>query len=70
MGALLSWFWLTIATGIVPLLLFIGLFFIPETPRYLLLKDKESVAKKSLQWLRGASSFYDVDVEYIRVRSY
>ena len=29
------------------------MFFMPETPYYLITKNKEQEAKKSLQWLRG-----------------
>ena len=37
---------------IVPGILTIGLFFIPESPRWYLLKDKTENARKSLTWLR------------------
>ncbi|KAF2182994.1 general substrate transporter [Zopfia rhizophila CBS 207.26] len=37
---------------IVPFILSIGLFFIPESPRWLLLREKEETARKSLLWLR------------------
>ena len=40
---------------ILPLLLAIGLFFVPESPRYLLTRDREEDARKSLHTLRGTS---------------
>jgi len=40
---------------IVPVILSIGLFFVPESPRYLLYKGKNEEARKSLEVLRGDS---------------
>ncbi|OCT44893.1 putative sugar transporter [Cladophialophora carrionii] len=40
---------------IVPVLLAIGLFFVPETPRWLLHHNRESQARKSLETLRADS---------------
>lgn len=40
---------------IVPLLLSIGLFFVPETPRFLLHQGKEAEAKRALVQLRGSA---------------
>ena len=36
-----------------PVLAAFTMFFMPETPYYLITKNKEQEAKKSLQWLRG-----------------
>ena len=38
---------------IVPIILSIGLFFIPESPRWLVLAGEEEEARKSLLWLRS-----------------
>lgn len=40
---------------IVPLILSVGLLFVPESPRYLLAKGREAQARKSLETLRGTS---------------
>lgn len=40
---------------IVPVLLFIALFFVPESPRWLLHRGKEQEARKALEQLRGSS---------------
>lgn len=37
---------------VVPVLMSIGLFFIPESPRWLLLMEKNEEAHKSLLWMR------------------
>ncbi|KAF4624588.1 hypothetical protein G7Y89_g13583 [Cudoniella acicularis] len=48
---------------IVPVVLCIGLFFVPESPRWLLYKNKEKQGRKALQTLRGGS----IDEEYIEI---
>jgi MFS family permease len=40
---------------IVPVLLSVGLFFVPESPRYLVNKEKNGEGRKALQTLRGDS---------------
>ncbi|ORY63348.1 general substrate transporter [Pseudomassariella vexata] len=44
---------------IVPFLLTIGLFFVPESPRYLLYRGRMEAARKSLKTLRGGSLQHD-----------
>lgn len=49
---------------ILPVLLAIGLFFVPESPRYLVTKGRLASAKKSLETLRaGALTTYELEVE-------
>ncbi|KAJ5984128.1 hypothetical protein N7481_006227, partial [Penicillium waksmanii] len=40
---------------VVPALLFVALFFVPESPRWLLHRGKEEAARKALEQLRGSS---------------
>jgi hypothetical protein len=40
---------------IVPAILALGLFFVPESPRFLLYQGKEAEAKRSLMTLRGSA---------------
>ncbi|KAF4532913.1 hypothetical protein B566_EDAN001517 [Ephemera danica] len=52
-GAVVSFKMLAILSGIIPVVFFIGLFFVPETPHYLLTKNRKHDAEKSMLWLRG-----------------
>nr|CAD7263754.1 unnamed protein product [Timema shepardi] len=45
----------------IPVLFFVAFYFMPETPLYLLMKNKREEAKKSLQWLRG--KHYNIESE-------
>lgn len=53
LGSFLNWYWLAMVNGITVAFFVIGLIFIPESPRWLLLKGKELSAMKSLSWLRA-----------------
>jgi SP family facilitated glucose transporter-like MFS transporter 8 len=54
-----------LAVPIVFVLLFIWM---PETPQYLLSKDKGAEAVKSLQWLRGKGHNVDHELQQLKVR--
>uniref|UniRef100_H2ZKH7 Solute carrier family 2, facilitated glucose transporter member 8 n=1 Tax=Ciona savignyi TaxID=51511 RepID=H2ZKH7_CIOSA len=62
MGSILPWRSLALSALPAPSLLFLLSFLIPETPQFLLMKNKRSEAKFALQWLRGFGT--DVDDEY------
>lgn len=51
---------------IVPVLMSIGLFFIPESPRWLVLVEKHSQAKESLLWMRPNKSGVDAELDDIQ----
>ncbi|XP_059098818.1 facilitated trehalose transporter Tret1-2 homolog isoform X1 [Tigriopus californicus] len=62
-GAVLDWKWLAVANGIWGILFMIGMYFAPESPRWLLLKGREYSAKRSLEWLRGRDDSKAIDAE-------
>ncbi|KAI1102418.1 general substrate transporter [Jackrogersella minutella] len=51
---------------IVPLILAIGLFFIPESPRWLILQDRIEDGQKSLEWLRPTGAQVEIEVAEIK----
>lgn len=52
-GKILSYFWFNCVVLSVPVLYTVLVFFLPETPYYLVTKSKQDEAYKSLLWLRG-----------------
>lgn len=52
---------------VVPVIITIGLFFIPETPRYLVEKGKFEQARKSLVWLRPHD--FKVEAELLEIET-
>lgn len=50
----------------VPAIISVGLFFIPETPRYLVDKGKHEAARKALLWLRPKGS--NIDIELVEIQ--
>lgn len=55
-GYFLSWTWLAIAASAVIAVMVVGVYFIPETPRWLLSKDRREDAIESMHWLRGKNA--------------
>lgn len=51
---------------IVPFIMTIGLFFIPESPRWLILRGKYDDGVKSLRWLRPAGDEVETEASEIR----
>jgi len=62
-GTLVSWQTLTLICALVALLFMIAVYFVPESPAYLLGKGQKKKAGKSLMWLRGADSFDQIQDE-------
>lgn len=61
--------WRTIAaiSTIFPILSITALFFVPESPHWLLLKGRFEEARKSLAWLRGWTPIYVIEEEYNQI---
>ena len=68
-GAYISWVWLSVVSAVFPVLLIVCVFFIPETPNYLVRNGKLEEASRALKWLRGASTTREVEPE-LRMVSY
>jgi Sugar (and other) transporter len=65
MGLYLAWRTITLVSTIAPILAIIFLFFVPESPHWLILKKRDDEAKRSLMWLRGWHKTFDgVKQEY------
>lgn len=52
-GAGVGVFWLSIICGIIPLIFAVVFVFMPESPTYLVAKEKNTEAAKAIKWLRG-----------------
>ncbi|KAK4880572.1 hypothetical protein RN001_008718 [Aquatica leii] len=64
LGTLLSWRDAAAVSSILPLVAFVVLFFIPESPHWLVMRHKLSKARKSLAWLRGWTTVEMVENEF------
>lgn len=60
-GGFTDWRTLSIISAVVPIIFGLAFFFVPETPQYLLKKNKLKEAERSLAWLRGPN--YDISHE-------
>uniref|UniRef100_A0A1A8IVK6 Solute carrier family 2, facilitated glucose transporter member 8 n=2 Tax=Nothobranchius kuhntae TaxID=321403 RepID=A0A1A8IVK6_NOTKU len=52
-GMFMDWRWLAICCSVPPTLLMVSMYFMPETPRYLLFHGKRQEAEDALRYLRG-----------------
>lgn len=66
LGAYLDWRQLAMLVAVAPILLFLTVIYIPETPSYLVLKGRHEEAYAALQFLRGPHSCVDLELETIR----
>ncbi|KAM7357345.1 solute carrier family 2 member nebulosa isoform 2-T3 [Cochliomyia hominivorax] len=65
-GAGLNVFWMSIVCGLLPLVFGAIFVFMPESPTYLVTKNKNESAVKSIQWLRGKQYDYKVEIEELK----
>ncbi|XP_052126812.1 facilitated trehalose transporter Tret1-2 homolog [Frankliniella occidentalis] len=66
-GAYLDWRQLALVVAVAPIMLFVSVLYVPETPSYLVLAGKDDEAARALQWLRGPDT--DVGPELAVIRS-
>jgi len=59
MIAFLNWRIITLVSSAVPIFAIILLFFVPESPHWLIMKKRDEDAKASMMWLRGWETSYD-----------
>ncbi|CAO1376839.1 unnamed protein product [Diamesa hyperborea] len=59
LGTFLKWRTIALISSFVPILAIILLFFVPESPHWLILKKRFGDAKNSLMWLRGWTKNFD-----------
>ncbi|XP_057309932.1 solute carrier family 2, facilitated glucose transporter member 8-like [Hydractinia symbiolongicarpus] len=66
-GFSLSWQWTAMVPVFLIVLMVCAMFFMPETPRWLLANNQRHTAIKELEWLRGPD--YDVEEECFEIES-
>nr|CAD7461123.1 unnamed protein product [Timema tahoe] len=52
-GAYLPYFWLAVASAVLPLLFLASFTWMPESPVYLVARGRDAEAERALRWLRG-----------------
>ncbi|XP_053677720.1 facilitated trehalose transporter Tret1-1-like [Anopheles nili] len=66
LGAYLDWRQLALLIAMAPIMLFISVIYIPETPSFLVLRGCDDEAHRSLQWLRGPHKNVELELDTIR----
>lgn len=67
LGAYASVFWTSIVCGVVPIIFGAIFFFMPESPVYLISKNRDEDVKNTYKWLRGST--YDPSEEINEIKS-
>lgn len=67
LGTFLKWRTIAAISTVFPILSITALFFIPESPHWLLVKGRFEEAQKSLAWLRGWAPIEAIQAEYNQI---
>ncbi|KAK4880576.1 hypothetical protein RN001_008722 [Aquatica leii] len=68
LGTFLPWRTAALFSAIVPIIAFCLLWFLPESPQWLLSKHRDEEAKKSLAWFRGWTTTDSVEKEFQQIK--
>ncbi|CAL8125629.1 unnamed protein product [Orchesella dallaii] len=60
LGVLLPWRYQAIACSVIPVAFHVIMYFVPESPRYLIQRNKDQKAEKAIYWLRGNELHKDI----------
>lgn len=63
-GSILTWRGVALTSAIFPVLSFLLLFLVPESPIWLTMKGRCEEARHSLAWLRGWTTVEEIEAEY------
>lgn len=67
-GSYVDWRQLALVVSVAPIVFFLAIFCMPETPSFLVLNGRYDEAAKSLRWLRGGND-YEIQTELLRIQS-
>lgn len=69
-GLILKWRQVAFICALFPLSCLFAVLFVPESPSWLLLKNRPNDAEKSLRWLRGWTSPQTIHTEFTELQNY
>ncbi|XP_044268552.1 facilitated trehalose transporter Tret1 isoform X2 [Tribolium madens] len=64
LGTFLNWRIVALVSVVVPIVSFFLLFFVPESPYWLILKNRHEDARKCIAWLRGWTTVEEIEPEF------
>lgn len=67
LGAYLDWRQLAMLVSIAPMMLFVTMIYVPESPSFLLLSGQNNEAFQSLKWLRGKEINIDAEFQTLQL---